>query len=258
MNDYQTALWNKHYPYAMVISGRNSVHLLEFITSAQLAEIKRTRKYVYNGHVVAIVQPESHCVQSAWPLAMIDAGKKTTPVLVYQDTSLTVDTCIVNGKWETLLMGQTYVHADLFSASLFHWSMVQSTVRPTITKERLYDFAVALHEALGMAADAMAECLDEVAAIKERNAVLLRTQTAPIKVGMQLMMSNTFQAGLNALDPEAPCFVRSAAIREVLQRGLFSIIDQHLADDATYVDIDDYIEDGMYPQQEKVAYPRKK
>lgn len=274
MNEYKKTLWRKHYPMGMVVSFRNGEKCLEFVTDAQLAQIMDTKKYFLNGHRVAMVLAETHCIQSAWPLALLDVEKKKQPTFIYKQGDLSFDTCIVNGRWETLLMGQTYVHAGLFSAALFHWAMVQTTVRPTINRERLLEFAVALHEALGEAADKLAADLENQAAIQDRNDVLRQTQHCPVQVGMKLMMDNTFQAGLNALDPEAPCFVEDKAIRKVIFRGLLAIISQYRAedalddmgdeelfediedDDAPYATIDDYIEDGMHPKQKRVPVRR--
>jgi hypothetical protein len=37
---------------------------------------------------------------------------------------------------------------------------------------------------------------------------------------LALLSSNTFQAGLDALDPDCPCFVRDRAIQECIYLGL--------------------------------------
>jgi hypothetical protein len=44
--------------------------------------------------------------------------------------------------------------------------------------------------------------------------------TLQMQQRIDLLMSNTFQAGLDALDPNCPCYVRDRAIQECVYLGL--------------------------------------
>jgi hypothetical protein len=41
---------------------------------------------------------------------------------------------------------------------------------------------------------------------------------------MSLMLNNTFQAGLDALDPDCPCYVQDKAIQECVYFGLRNML----------------------------------
>lgn len=58
-------------------------------------------------------------------------------------------------------------------------------------------------------------------AIDLRNQVMLRLcyNTSAFR-HLELLSNNDFQAGLDALDPEAPCFINDRAIRNTVVYGL--------------------------------------
>lgn len=71
------------------------------------------------------------------------------------------------------------------------------------------------------------------------NAVLLRSKLlcqqedvfeADPLTAVKLMSNNLFQAALNALDPDAPCFVEDAAIQEVIYLGARQLVSQALGE----------------------------
>jgi len=59
----------------------------------------------------------------------------------------------------------------------------------------------------------------------QRNAVVQAACKSSPAVFMALMESNTFQAGLDALDPECPCYVKDKGIAQCVYLGLMSMID---------------------------------
>lgn len=61
-------------------------------------------------------------------------------------------------------------------------------------------------------------------AINKRNVVMMRLGSQPMDVQLRLLMNNNFQAGLDAIDPDAPCFVKDQAIQNVIIVGLNHMI----------------------------------
>ena len=59
----------------------------------------------------------------------------------------------------------------------------------------------------------------------QRNNVLVKLRQSGFDVYQALMQNNNFQAGLDALDPECPCYVQDKGIAHCIYRGLLSMID---------------------------------
>lgn len=59
----------------------------------------------------------------------------------------------------------------------------------------------------------------------QRNNVLRRLQQSGPDVYRALMQNNNFQAGLDALDPDCPCYVQDKGIAHCIHLGLLSMID---------------------------------
>lgn len=57
-------------------------------------------------------------------------------------------------------------------------------------------------------------------AINKRNVIMMRLGDQPAHAQLRLLMSNDFQAGLDALDPDCPCYVQDRAIQECIYLGL--------------------------------------
>ena len=53
-----------------------------------------------------------------------------------------------------------------------------------------------------------------------RNEIIKLLGGLEMEKHLVLLMSNTFQAGLDALDPNCPCYVRDKAIQECVYLGL--------------------------------------
>jgi hypothetical protein len=223
-------------PYALVIGSKNGVKFLRVITQQQLTTIKSTHDYRLDGNRISIVSPESRALQKAWEQVKSPVGKPYH----YKVPALYLDTAIVNGKWESMVvcggLHDTFVHHDEVEAKVFYLTALNA-FQEGIAPHRIAEFVPVLVEALW-------DMHDEMQALTLRNQVVEQVSKLPVSVGMKLMMANMFQAGLNALDPEAPCYVGSKAIQEVVQRGLFAIIDEHMEED-----IDAFIEDAVYPKQ---------
>lgn len=58
-----------------------------------------------------------------------------------------------------------------------------------------------------------------------RNEILKMARNAGFEVFAKLMMSNNFQAGLDALDPDCPCYVQDRAIQTCIYLGLQRMIE---------------------------------
>ena len=56
--------------------------------------------------------------------------------------------------------------------------------------------------------------------IEQRNQIIMFMQGLPLIKRAMLLGDNSFQAGLDALDPDCPCFVRDNGIRECVFLGL--------------------------------------
>jgi hypothetical protein len=65
----------------------------------------------------------------------------------------------------------------------------------------------------------------ESAELKERNLVLATLATYPSQVAIELYQNKTFLAGLDGIDPMLPCFVKEAAVRDVIAMGLIRMMD---------------------------------
>lgn len=63
-----------------------------------------------------------------------------------------------------------------------------------------------------------------VDSILKRNSVMLCFEQLTMRQGMTLLGNNTFQAGLDALDPDAPCWVKDSAIQDIIVLGLMSMM----------------------------------
>lgn len=59
----------------------------------------------------------------------------------------------------------------------------------------------------------------------QRNAVLAHAKRAGIEEFVYVMSDNNFQAGLDALDPDCPCYVQDKGIAQCIYLGLMSMID---------------------------------
>jgi hypothetical protein len=67
-----------------------------------------------------------------------------------------------------------------------------------------------------------------------RNKIIELLGTLQMEKRLALLMSNTFQAGLDALDPFCPCFVRDRAIQECVYLGLrYQVFEAELSDGAS-------------------------
>ena len=53
-----------------------------------------------------------------------------------------------------------------------------------------------------------------------RNEIIKMLGKLDMDKHLVLLSSNTFQAGLDALDPDCPCFVRDRAIQECIYLGM--------------------------------------
>lgn len=53
-----------------------------------------------------------------------------------------------------------------------------------------------------------------------RNEIIKMLPMLDMSKHLALLSSNTFQAGLDALDPDCPCFVQDRAIQECIYLGL--------------------------------------
>jgi hypothetical protein len=53
-----------------------------------------------------------------------------------------------------------------------------------------------------------------------RNEIIRMLGKLDVNKHLALLSSNTFQAGLDALDPDCPCFVQDRAIQECIYLGL--------------------------------------
>jgi len=56
--------------------------------------------------------------------------------------------------------------------------------------------------------------------LTKRNKIILLLETLTLHARFACLSSNIFQAGLDALDPDAPCWVQDGAIQDVIYRGL--------------------------------------
>lgn len=223
-------------PYALVIGRKNGEKLLRVISHAEYINLHITHNFRLDGIPVSIVSPESRALRTAWEQVKSPIRKPHH----FKVPTLYVDTTIVNGKWETMIvcggLHDCLVHHDEMEAKIVYLTTVHA-FESGIAPQRIADF-------IPLLVNAFADMHDHRQTLALRNKVLSRLPKLPVTVGMKLMMDNSFQAGLNALDPEAPCFVESEAIREVVQRGLFAIIDEHIEED-----IDAFIEDAAHPKQ---------
>ena len=59
-----------------------------------------------------------------------------------------------------------------------------------------------------------------------RTEALLRMRTLPAMGQVALLMDNEFQAGLDALDPDLPCYVEDRAIQACVFYGLLWKIER--------------------------------
>jgi hypothetical protein len=60
----------------------------------------------------------------------------------------------------------------------------------------------------------------EVYPMKYRNEIIKMLGRLEMEKHLALLSSNTFQAGLDALDPDCSCFVQDRAIQECIYLGL--------------------------------------
>lgn len=68
-------------------------------------------------------------------------------------------------------------------------------------------------------------CDDRLAS---RNTILTYLKAAPEEVFVEMLMDNTFQAGLDHLDPSLPCWEHDEVLRRLIYRGLRHQIDESL------------------------------
>lgn len=211
-------------PYAMVVGRKNGEKFLRVISHADFIAMHLEHNFRLDGVPVAVVSPESRALQNAWTQA-----ETVQPPYHYRAGRFFVDTNILaNGKWETMLvcadLNDTFYHAHEIEAKVVCLTTINAH-KSGIAHDRIAQFIPLLVEAFR-------SMEEQLKGLFLRNQVLTEVSSASIEIGMKLMMDNTFQAGLNVLDPDFPLFITDPAVQQVVFKGLMSIIDQYRMEDA--------------------------